>query len=684
MIEKNIKAVVKEQNHIKGIVHFENMRGPNGLSAYEIYVANFPEGETPLSEQEWLNSLNKANYYKQYKDTYTVLEDNTTTIPINIPQYNSTTLLDVYINGLRLNENEYTINDTNIILTLPVSKGTEIHKVVSKTVVATQNDYDLLAGNDGATFTPSVSETGDLSWTNDKGLENPTTVNIKGADGQDGADGLGVPSGGTTGQVLVKKSDVDNDTEWVDYVASGGDSLPIGTVFPWFSNDIPTNFLELNGQAVSRTIYSDLFELYGTTYGTGDGSTTFNLPNLSGRVPVGLDSDDTDFNEVGKTYGEKDHTLLEEELAEHVHKGLEFWNKAVTFDAGSGEGYNLQYGNSINPGYVAELWTNESGGNQPHNNVQPSIVVKYIVKAQYSDGHLSEEAEVIDNFDSTSSTNALSANMGRELKAMLDTFFQKKIFLKATASTIQNLSSNTNINLDTVSYTNDNTNEFFKLENGSIKVVSSAINSIKVSGAINVENAQLNGYLWVRVKKNNTTVAGQIVNHQEGIGYIGGVIPSTIIDVSEGDVITLNVDCPIIAKTRGASYDKFLMVETVSANINTTTSFNYEVIQNQNGTAIKYNDGRLECYGLVNATDLPNNMWGPFYSKDKNITFPVEFIEKPTVVANAYGNSGMYFCGLGSDSSLTTTGCTIRLMSVQTIQATEYWFTYRAVGRWKE
>lgn len=157
-------------------------------------------------------------------------------------------------------------------------------------------------------------------------------------------------------------------------------------------------------------------------------------------------------------------------------------------------------------------------------------------------------------------TNADSMS---ELEAMLDTFFQKKIFLKATASTIQNLSSNTNINLDTVSYTNDNTNEFFKLENGSIKVVSSAINSIKISGAVNVENAQLNGYLWVRVKKNNTTVAGQIVNHQEGIGYIGGVIPSTIIDISAGDVITLNVDCPIIAKTRGASYDKFLMVETV-------------------------------------------------------------------------------------------------------------------------
>ena len=369
MIEKNIKAVVKEQNHIKGIVHFENMRGPNGLSAYEIYVANLPEGDTPLSEQEWLNSLNKANYYKQYKDTYTVLEDNTTTIPINIPQYNSTTLLDVYINGLRLNENEYTINDTNIILTLPVSKGTEIHKVVSKTVVATQNDYDLLAGNDGATFTPSVSEAGDLSWTNDKGLENPTTVNIKGADGQDGADGLGVPSGGTTGQVLVKKSDVDNDTEWVDYVASGGDSLPIGTVFPWFTNDIPTNFLELNGQAVSRTIYSDLFELYGTTYGTGDGSTTFNLPDLSGRVPVGLNVNKEWFDQLGKTGGNEEVTLTIDQIPSHSHN-IKI-RADYDYDIGVGSGGSLMGTGQFNWSANNQFINENTGGGQPHTNLQP-------------------------------------------------------------------------------------------------------------------------------------------------------------------------------------------------------------------------------------------------------------------------------------------------------------------------
>ena len=441
MIEKSIKATVKEQNSIKGIVHFENMRGPNGLSAYEIYVANLPEGEAPLSEQEWLNSLNKANYYKQYKDTYTVLEDNTTTIPINIPQYNSTTLLDVYINGLRLNENEYTINDTNIILTLPVAKGTEIHKVVSKTVVATANDYDLLAGNDGATFTPSVSETGDLSWTNDKGLENPTTVNIKGADGQDGADGLGVPSGGTTGQVLVKKSDVDNDTEWVDYVASGGDSLPIGTVFPWFTNDIPTNFLELNGQAVSRTIYSDLFELYGTTYGAGDGSTTFNLPDLSGRVPVGLNVNKEWFDQLGKTGGNEEVTLTIDQIPSHSHN-IKI-RADYDYDIGVGSGGSLMGTGQFNWSANNQFINENTGGGQPHTNLQPYITVKYIVKAQYSDGHLSsEDVNVINNLNSTSSVDVLSANMGRELKAMLDEYKESrkwKLVGSVNGATILNL-----------------------------------------------------------------------------------------------------------------------------------------------------------------------------------------------------------------------------------------------------
>lgn len=56
---------------------------------------------------------------------------------------------------------------------------------------------------------------------------------------------------------------------------------PIGTIFAFAGNDIPSGYLPCNGSAISRETYADLFAVIGTTYGSGDGSTTFNLPNLN-------------------------------------------------------------------------------------------------------------------------------------------------------------------------------------------------------------------------------------------------------------------------------------------------------------------------------------------------------------------------------------------------------------------
>lgn len=66
--------------------------------------------------------------------------------------------------------------------------------------------------------------------------------------------------------------------------------IPIGTGLVTFANAAPTGFLLCQGQAVSRTTYAALFAKLGTTYGAGDGTTTFNLPDLRGRVPVGADA----------------------------------------------------------------------------------------------------------------------------------------------------------------------------------------------------------------------------------------------------------------------------------------------------------------------------------------------------------------------------------------------------------
>ena len=60
-----------------------------------------------------------------------------------------------------------------------------------------------------------------------------------------------------------------------------------GTIVPWSDTTAPSGFLECNGQAISRTTYSALFAIVGTTYGSGNGSTTFNVPDLKNDVPLG-------------------------------------------------------------------------------------------------------------------------------------------------------------------------------------------------------------------------------------------------------------------------------------------------------------------------------------------------------------------------------------------------------------
>lgn len=63
-------------------------------------------------------------------------------------------------------------------------------------------------------------------------------------------------------------------------------AIPIGSVIVWTRNVLPAGFLSCNGSAVSRTAYASLFSLIGTNYGAGDGTTTFNVPNITGGLTV--------------------------------------------------------------------------------------------------------------------------------------------------------------------------------------------------------------------------------------------------------------------------------------------------------------------------------------------------------------------------------------------------------------
>ena len=91
------------------------------------------------------------------------------------------------------------------------------------------------------------------------------------------------------------------DSQNFDYwsVLSITGAVPVGTIIWYSSSTAPVGYLICNGQAVSRTLYPDLFDAIGTTYGPGDGSTTFNLPNLLNKFIEGSTSNVGDIVDAG-------------------------------------------------------------------------------------------------------------------------------------------------------------------------------------------------------------------------------------------------------------------------------------------------------------------------------------------------------------------------------------------------
>lgn len=94
---------------------------------------------------------------------------------------------------------------------------------------------------------------------------------------------------------------------------------PVGIVQVWGLEKIPEGYLKADGREVSRATYSKLFAIIGTHYGAGDGSTTFNLPDLTGKAAVGLNINDNDFSNLGKTGGTKTETLSVDQMPSHTH-----------------------------------------------------------------------------------------------------------------------------------------------------------------------------------------------------------------------------------------------------------------------------------------------------------------------------------------------------------------------------
>lgn len=92
------------------------------------------------------------------------------------------------------------------------------------------------------------------------------------------------------GVIYTKTTGVTDSTGWVDIATASGATalLPAGTIAAFAGATAPSGWLLCDGSAISRTVYSVLFSAISTAYGAGDGSTTFNLPDLRGRIPTGV------------------------------------------------------------------------------------------------------------------------------------------------------------------------------------------------------------------------------------------------------------------------------------------------------------------------------------------------------------------------------------------------------------
>lgn len=150
-------------------------------------------------------------------------------------------------------------------------------------------------------------------------------------------------------------------------------SSVVGEIKAYAGATVPNGWLECDGSAISRIDYPLLFDAIGTLWGVGDGSTTFNLPNLVGKVPVGYDSSQTEFNAIGKSGGTKTVTLALSQIPSHIH-AISNWVQLKVYATGTGK-YAAGYQAGTSTG------TTSAGGGGAHNNLQPYAVVKYIICA---------------------------------------------------------------------------------------------------------------------------------------------------------------------------------------------------------------------------------------------------------------------------------------------------------------
>ncbi len=244
---------------------------------------------------------------------------------------------------------------------------------------------NLIAINDLSDVEYSVATDGDvLSWNGSKWVS------------------YTVPAG-----TIVTPVGVDADGRLVKDGTGGTppapDTIPLGGILIWPAPtaSMPTSFKECNGQAISRTVYADLFALLGTTYGSGDGTTSFNLPNMQTRSVAGLSSSgviDTQFQTIGQTGGAKTVSLTGAQNGVHSHTGYtdvqgnHNHNIGTEFGSGAdlrppGQFAQMSYTGAARGDLIHyagshshNVQTYNSGSGTPHENLPPYITMPYAMR----------------------------------------------------------------------------------------------------------------------------------------------------------------------------------------------------------------------------------------------------------------------------------------------------------------
>lgn len=182
---------------------------------------------------------------------------------------------------------------------------------------------------------------------------------------------------------------LDGEGNWTVPGGAATGSVPSGAMMPYAGTSAPAGWLTCDGSAVSRATYADLFTALGTTWGAGDGSTTFNIPNMSRRTVVGSGGAGTATlaASVGSTGGAETHTLTNSELPTSTYSAsttgtCNFTSVYTTSSiGGSTHGGGTSGRSTISSGTITATTTvSDNHGNGAHNNMQPSAVVLMIIK----------------------------------------------------------------------------------------------------------------------------------------------------------------------------------------------------------------------------------------------------------------------------------------------------------------